>query len=413
MKISVIFWDANFREHLHAIDFFGNQQFDQRDYEMIWVDFYDSNDAVRKKIESYPNARLVTLGQGNDTKWHLGRCINYGIEHSSGDLLIIPDGDIVVEPDFISFSHRAHRTRNDLALYFHRHDEPKEASCEKSRQSISHLEKYARLTNPNNYAGCLSIRRENLKKLGAYELHTAFGGPGANGLELYTRIRNCGLSVQWSPQKKLYHPWHPGTGESDETMKRAMVLASHHHSWINTYAGLAQSWIIKCRGLNGEFKADADACDEYLSRIPDIRLDLYANIVKRLRSQDALRFTKSLESILSETIQLIEKAAISDDRQSGKNEALRRSRKELLKLRSDLHQPPVGSFLDVVQNQLSKMVLLQTRISSLEKNLTSCREKLRDRNLEISQIKSSTVWKIRRLIHKLLHVGTAGKSTGR
>ena len=40
--ISVIMVDGSFRESFHAIDFFGNQTFD--DFELLWVEYYDRID---------------------------------------------------------------------------------------------------------------------------------------------------------------------------------------------------------------------------------------------------------------------------------------------------------------------------------------------------------------------------------
>ena len=38
---------------------------------------------------------------GGKGKWHLGKCLNAAILESKGDLIVIPDGDIVVEENFL------------------------------------------------------------------------------------------------------------------------------------------------------------------------------------------------------------------------------------------------------------------------------------------------------------------------
>jgi len=378
MKISVIFWDANFREHIHAVDFFGKQEFAQNQYEIIWVDFYQSNDKVKQKINNYPNAHLYTLDENISKKWHLGSCINFGIKRSVGDVLVIADADIAVEPDFISYIADAHQNRDDLALYFPRYDEPKEASCVNSRVSLSHLCRYAKLTNPTNYAGCISIRKDNLNKLYCYELHNSFSGPGANGLELYTRIRNAGLAVKWSPVKKIYHPWHSGTSESNEDMRKVLNLARHNYNWINAYAGLEQSWIIQCRSKNGETKANQKACNYYLKNMPPIQIDFYRNIVNRLESNDCLQFLKLFDFIFGELMKIIRDNRYSIDQNSNINSNSQDNLDSLSRLKSDIRYMTKESFLCELQIRLGKLESLQTRVRFLEKELSSCKNGLRN-----------------------------------
>ena len=189
MKISVITWDANFRENTHIIDFFVNQDFPECDFEVIWVDFYDSNDLAREKIAIYPNVRILTMQHAANIPWHLGKCVNAGVKSSSGELLIIPDGDIAVEQNFLTYVWQTHQEYRDLVLYFRRYDEPQQASCHLSCTSISYLKQQVKLNNPTNFAGCLSLGRRSFERIRGYETHDAFAGPGVNGRETYVRLR--------------------------------------------------------------------------------------------------------------------------------------------------------------------------------------------------------------------------------
>ena len=60
-KITVIMWDGNFREYIHTIDYFGNQDLSPDEYEILWVDFYDSNDLIRAKPFAYQSAQYRNL----------------------------------------------------------------------------------------------------------------------------------------------------------------------------------------------------------------------------------------------------------------------------------------------------------------------------------------------------------------
>src|SRR5690606_36152166 len=116
---------------------------------------------------------------------------------------------------------------------------------------LGDLEKNCKLTNPTNYAGCLVLHRQMFEQIRGYEEHSAFSGPGINGMETYTRLRNCGASIKWG-DAKIYHPWHESTGSSSasaEERKMLAELASRYH-WIIPYAGITQSWIVWQRSLN-------------------------------------------------------------------------------------------------------------------------------------------------------------------
>ncbi len=272
MKVSVITWDASFREHLHTIDFFGRQNYEPSEYELIWVDYYASRDEVHSKINQYANARILALENPLDQKWHLGDCINAGVAASSGELLIIPDGDIAVEPDFIEFVSEAHQKFQDLVIYFRRYDEPAQMSSQDSRHSLTYLKNVARLTNPTNYGGCLTLRRTSFERINGYETHPAFAGPGCQGIETYTRLSNAGMAIQWAPDKKIFHPWHPLSGDNlkDSQINAALASARAVHPWIIPYAGLEQSWITHNRSKHIQYRASSTQCDQYLSQMPSI-----------------------------------------------------------------------------------------------------------------------------------------------
>lgn len=280
MKISVITWDGNFREFTHTIDFFARQEFAQNDFEFIWVDFYDSNDLVRQKIESYANADIVTIGNSLDTPWHVGKCINAGVKSSSGELLVIPDGDIAVEQDFLSYVWEVHQKYQDLVLYFQRYDEPQQASSDQSRASITYLQQHAKLTSPTNFASCMSLRRKSFERIRGYETHKVFAGPGISGMETYTRLRNAGMAVKWASDKKVYHPWHPSSGSAGHDDRSALWLARHKYHWVIPYAGLKQSWIVHYRELSGDIVADETVCTKYLARMPQVGMNYYRKLAQ-------------------------------------------------------------------------------------------------------------------------------------
>ena len=298
--ISVITWDAKFREFHHTVDFFANQEFAHDDYEFIWVDFYSSDKHLLNKLKQYSNTKLVTLENTYKTPWHMGKCINAGVSMASGDLLVIADGDIAVEQDFLSYVLSSHVGHDNLALYFKRYDEPQNASCKESHISIDHLRANTELTNPTNFAGCLTIKRENYGLVNGFENHDLFSGPGGNGLEMNTRLRNAGIAVKWAADKKIFHPWHSGSGSTKKEKEReALRLAHQKFDWIIPYSGLEQSWVIYRRSIEGDILADENVCDRYIEQIPPINLEFYVDLVNRLKEEDFAKCFKKIEKKLN------------------------------------------------------------------------------------------------------------------
>ena len=246
LKISVITWDAGFRESFHTVDFFRNQSFPPSKYEFIWVEYYsDVNPRLRQKMSGLENARIICLGGEND--WHIGKCLNEGIKQGRGEVLVICDGDIVVEPDFLDSVWSIHNKMDDLILYFRRWDEPK--SVHELPITLHHLREVCQLLHPSNYGGCLTTRRDCVNYVHGYEEHPIFVGAGTISTELYTRLKNAGFPIVWHPSKKVYHPWHTNTLRGTYKLKRDQTL-----------------WIIQCRHLSVDHLASTDQVRMYLNR---------------------------------------------------------------------------------------------------------------------------------------------------
>lgn len=212
--ISVITWDANFRESYHTVDYFNRQTMDKSLFEFIWVDFYSTvGQEVSKKIQAMGNGKVFCFeGSG---KWHLGRCLNAAVRQCKGDLIVIPDGDVVVEENFLAEVAEYHKKHQKLVLYFRRWDESKIDSVNNNGINISRMRNVCRLTNPTNYGGCITLSKSIFDYVHGYEESCLFSEAGANGMELYTRLKNAGFPIMWHPTHKIYHPWHEGTSPQD------------------------------------------------------------------------------------------------------------------------------------------------------------------------------------------------------
>lgn len=242
--ISVITWDAGFRESYHTVDFFSRQTLDKNQFEFIWADFYSTiKPELKETIQAMGNGRTFCFG--GEGRWHLGRCLNAAIRECKGDLIVIPDGDIAVDEDFLEEVARCHEKYPDLILYFRRWDEPKPDTMTK-HIDLFRLMKDCRLTNTTNYGGCITLSRKTFNHVRGYEEHHLFSEAGANGMELYTRLKNAGFPIMWHPTYNIYHPWHEGTSPNYSEYIRKLEL---------------QNLLLKKRDLNIDYLADSNSVD--------------------------------------------------------------------------------------------------------------------------------------------------------
>lgn len=197
--------DGGFRDNVYSAEYFSKQNFADNEYEVIWVDYFDK---PNPKLEQIDKVKVITLNKTDE--YHSSYCFNKGIEEAHGELIVIPDADQIVKPDFLSKVWEKHQKCDNLVSYMYRYDEVEEGSLKDF--SFEELDKKCVLKNPLNYGGCLTVRKKWLLEINGYEMHPIFrSGFHANGLDIYTRFKNLGLAIQWDKELKLYHPWHPST----------------------------------------------------------------------------------------------------------------------------------------------------------------------------------------------------------
>ena len=271
MKISVITWDGGFRERFHTVDCFTNQDLPVDSYEFIWSEYGSSvPPQLQSKVASKANARIVHVnGQGN---YHVGRCMNAGIAASTGELLVLIDGDVVADSGFLARMWELHTRSMDLVTFVRRWDQREKDNRPDS--SIEHLREVCQLGNPTNYGGCQVLRRATLARANGFETHPLFDGPAPVSRDLYIRLMNLGLPIAWLASEKVCHPWHPGT------------LAMH-----DTLQQRQQAWVIKCRSQSLDTLANPQQVDQYLDGFVEDHFEVLVRKVRRLvwRSRRHLR----------------------------------------------------------------------------------------------------------------------------
>jgi hypothetical protein len=232
MKISVIMVDGQFRENTFGAEYFSRQDLPNDTYEVIWVEFYST---VPQSVRSQKKVRVITLNNTKDKTYHSSYCFNRGIVEATGELIVIPDADQIVRPDFLSKLVAIHSVYDKLVIYAYRYDEVNKGALKSL--DFDELERKCILNNPVNYGGCLSVRKRWLLEINGYEQHSIFeSGFHANGMDVYTRFKNLGLAIMWAPDLKLYHPWHENSG-----------------TWADQY--YAQRDMIEWRARNRDYLA--------------------------------------------------------------------------------------------------------------------------------------------------------------
>src|SRR5579859_5048744 len=109
-KISVILIDWGVRESFHCLEYLNRQTIDRRDYELIWLEFYDRKPAGLQQMVSSGNRVLdkwFVLGYPDDVIFHKHRVYNAGILAAAGSVCVICDSDAIFQPTFIESLIRA------------------------------------------------------------------------------------------------------------------------------------------------------------------------------------------------------------------------------------------------------------------------------------------------------------------
>lgn len=245
-KISVVMVDGAFRERYDSIDFMARQTFSPEDYELIWVEYFDRIDSdLQRRIDAARarglDFRAAALGRGGP--YHSSYCFNHGIDQARGELVVIPDADVIVEPDFLQAVWADHQASEKLVTYYHRYNEPAEARADVV--SLEHLREVCELTNPSNHGACLATRRQWLVEINGYEQSPIFAtGFHANDKDVYARLCSLGLMVRWNPDVKLFHPWHAMTGAVTPHYKPQLDVVNWRGRTLSTRAfeGLDPTW---------------------------------------------------------------------------------------------------------------------------------------------------------------------------
>jgi len=145
--------DGGFRENTYGAKYFAEQYFPEDQYEVIWVEYYD-----RINAEVTRNPKVKTIALQKSDCYHSSLCFNRGIMEAQGEVVVIPDADQIVRPDFLAKVWEIHSQYENLVAYGYRYDEVRSGTLKSFE--FRELEDKCKLKNPLNYGGCLTVRKK-------------------------------------------------------------------------------------------------------------------------------------------------------------------------------------------------------------------------------------------------------------
>jgi GT2 family glycosyltransferase len=235
-KISVLLVDGSYRPHFAVIDSLKRQTFAANDYEVLWIEYYDKvKQELIEKMNARENFRVITLKENGI--YHSSYCFNRGIMDAQGEILVILDADVLFGEDFLEKVWDEHQNNECLVMYVFRMDEPEQPGNSPFCLDLDSLKKKCQLANPSNYGGCLTVRKKWLLKINGYEKDDVFrtGGDHANGLDVHTRFKNLGMHIMWSPDLRIYHPWHPHKPGRQKAYMLQRLLIEHRAKNLDVF----------------------------------------------------------------------------------------------------------------------------------------------------------------------------------
>jgi len=224
--VSVVCWDASFRENFDVLSCVLDQTLPPERRELVFVEYYErANEQVRRLLEGRSDARIVVMGNphpGKENEHLIGACINEGIRQARGDLIVVPDADVLFERGFLEEVVRQHEACQDLALYFYRIDEP--GSERPVERTIEAIRAVGSIRSADNYGGCLTVRKKWLEAINGYEEDALWRGYSSVDQDTARRLKALGLYIKWHPAKFLYHGQHPGTSKPDPASLQRVLI---------------------------------------------------------------------------------------------------------------------------------------------------------------------------------------------
>jgi hypothetical protein len=280
-RVSVILTDWGVRESFHSLYYLNRQTADRKDYELIWVEFYDRKPEELQRLAAGRPAPVLdkwyVLGYPDDCVFHRHRLYNAGLLAAAGEVCVICHSDAIFRPTFIENVLRAFEETPSAVIHI---DEVRNEDWRFYPFNYPSLEDVLGLGCVNwkgvttrglsggkvklhevDYGACLVARRRDLLAIGGADEHPDYLGYSSGPYEMTFRLVNYhGRPERWLHNEYLYHVRHPnppdlrtayqGPHDGRSLSLRALdARASYRvspyrrnpllrHSWAGEYPGI-------------------------------------------------------------------------------------------------------------------------------------------------------------------------------
>jgi hypothetical protein len=235
MQHSLIAWDASFRDFFHLIDGALAQEYDTSEYELIYVEQrskefaneYAAAEGVASLEDRYEEVKddlditIEYIGDDTSRPYHIGRCVNRGLELAEGEIVSVMDGDQILPPDFLDVLDEFHDGRDAIANVIRRNAaHPVDVDERNWKQATIDYEGVLEAcpdrgdpipSDTPNYGPLISARAEHWEEINGYDPHRIWStGVSLVGSDANKRLENhVGRESELLEDAVTAHPWHP------------------------------------------------------------------------------------------------------------------------------------------------------------------------------------------------------------
>ena len=246
MKHSIIAWDSSYRSFFHLVQGAREQDYDPLKYELIYVEqrsrehanAYARQEGVRslddlqKEVGDDFCFHVEYLGDPLSNPYHLGKCVNRGIEIAEGEIVSVMDGDQLLPRNFLRALDEFHRSGPAVANVIRRMaPEPLGVSRENWKEAIIDYEQCLAICDASpipeetpNFGPLISAPAEVWEAIRGYSTHTLWStGLSRIGEDVNRRLERClGVKGRPLPEIVVAHPWHPTGFDRDVLRSKKM-----------------------------------------------------------------------------------------------------------------------------------------------------------------------------------------------
>jgi glycosyltransferase involved in cell wall biosynthesis len=238
--LSIITWDANYRDFIYCIESLERQSLKHSQYEVLIVEQFSEKKtkefelkskrkSISKVVSSYArssyNVKYLHMNLDKEV-YNVGKILNFGISQSNGDYIVVIDGDMIFDYDFleqclIELKHKSYiscfrKTANFPSGKTSWSDWKEGDISIKSIKKASLFRYTPVVKKLNNFGQMLGYSRRDYIKLGGYEESRLFSTSWSKvHKDFYSRLHSLRQTEITIIKAQAYHPWHPILLDSD------------------------------------------------------------------------------------------------------------------------------------------------------------------------------------------------------